>query len=488
VNIVDFIEEQARLRPDAPAILRGDMTLSFARLAGAVRRAAAILAGQGVRAGAVVGTALNTTPLHLVTLLALLRMGAIALPGRPITAAERWREFGARFGLAALVAERAHPGVPQLLTIRPDASWARDYGGGESPAPHHPGGEQLYLIAQTSGTTGPPKAVARTHAGFLALRGRLSELLGVGRESRFLVRMDIQNQVIVLHSLRHLCAGGAVVFADAPLESAFRAIERHGATHTIISPFILCQWLAALARPHAPFASLAHLIVAGGELPGALVREAEERVSPNLVNMFGSVEMGVGALGDRATRARYPGSAGRLVPWLEAQAVDDEDRPLPPGESGRLRFRGESVVTSYHGPEAGSRSADGVFRDGWCYTGDVGRVTAERILHLEGRADDEINLGGPKLQAREVEAILAGHPDVLEAAAFALGAETGQARLMAAVVPRGRFDAAALRRHYAERGGALPELLTPVRVQELPRNAMGKVLKQELKARFARGG
>ena len=198
---------------------------------------------------------------------------------------------------------------------------------------------------------------------------------------------------------------------------------------------------------------------------------------------YGTTETGTLARADRELRRRYPGCAGRLVPWIEAQAVDDEDRPVAPGRSGVLRYRGEGVAHGHFGSSASS-----TFRDGWCYPGDIGRVTDERIIYLEDRVDDRINLGGPKYSASAIEAALSAHPDVLEAAVLGITSAAGAIELVAAVVARhDRLDADALRRHCVSHKVA-PASMRVVRVEELPRSELGKLMKAELRQRLAGRG
>src|SRR6185436_651585 len=139
-------------------------------------------------------------------------------------------------------------------------------------------------------------------------------------------------------------------------------------------------------------------------------------------------ETGLTALGDPQLRRTRPDVTGRLAPWIEAQAVDESDRPLPDGEGGILRYRSPHFVREYYDdPEASARA----FRGGWFYPGDIGTV-AGRLLTLHSRVDDVINLGGLKVNPNSVEAVLVQHPGVAEAGVFATARANGTARLTAA--------------------------------------------------------
>jgi acyl-coenzyme A synthetase/AMP-(fatty) acid ligase len=153
--------------------------------------------------------------------------------------------------------------------------------------------------------------------------------------------------------------------------------------------------------------------------------------------------------------------------------VDDEDRVLPAGEPGHLRVQVACMARGYFGPDAEERSR---FRGGWYYTRDVGRLTPEGLLFVEGRSDDILNIGGRKVLPSALEAWLEEFPGVREAAVFL---RPGSERLEAAVVAAEGLDVAALARFAAEK----LELLAPVRFHQvpgLPRNAMGKLQREKL--------
>jgi acyl-CoA synthetase (AMP-forming)/AMP-acid ligase II len=197
------------------------------------------------------------------------------------------------------------------------------------------------------------------------------------------------------------------------------------------------------------------------------------------------------ALADPQTMAQHPDAAGRFLDWVEAQVVDEHDRPLPEGQSGILRLRGEGVAQGYYGIAPDDHAQRG-FRDGWCYPGDMARIASGRLLYIEGRIDDIVTLGGPKINVAAIETLLASHPGVREAAVFGTSGSLGKQFLVAAVVADESVGLAALARHYRDGGGKHGDILRLVRVPRLPRNAAGKVLKQELRqhirARMRRPG
>jgi acyl-coenzyme A synthetase/AMP-(fatty) acid ligase len=412
-----------------------------------------------------------------VTLLALARMGAVSVAVHPLMPKARKQGTIAEYGVAAVVSNRAQPdvdGVPWIAQDDSPLDEGRDAWRGDAEAR---GGDWPCRIGLSSGTTGTrPKGVLRTHAQILGLALLQQTIVDMGPAARFLVMMDLNLTAHLLRVLRHLLAGNAIVFPRSQRDTAglFETIDRHAVTHTMVSPIIVSHWLRELTEGQLRIPGLEHLTISGGRVPLALQQEIREKITPNLYVSYGSTEAGAIALAGPELLLRYPDSVGRSVPWGRVQIVDEEDRPVPAGRSGIVQFQGLYAADGYYrNPELSAK----VFRNGWVYPGDVGHQLADGALVLEARVDDVINIGGVKIDPAGVEDALAGHPDVVEAAVFVAGRE----RLYAAVVTRGAFDEQALIAHCRDRVGPMaPRAI--VALQELPRNAMGKVLKHELTA------
>lgn len=482
MNLFDSIEQQARTRPLAAAIIDGDVAMTFGELAAASIRAAALLARQGIAPGAVVGLATMSSWLHVVLTLALARLGAISL-SMPTTAApaEQRPQVARDFGVRAVLAEGAEAGFDPAPVIVIDALALRAAARSGETAPQSVAAdERAWRICLTSGTTGPRKGIVMCHAQFTRVSALRASSLKVQGGSRFLSRLGLVTSAVLKRTLAHLFAGGTVVAHYGELVPLFDTIDALAVTHLYASPAVVHNWLAHYPAGRAPFARVAHFAVGGGRLPPALAEQAMARLTPNIHVSYGSTETGVIASADPQTLRRAPDSVGRVLPWVTVEIVDDAERPLPAGETGRVRVRGDEVASGYYGgQEAGGTGKN--FRDGWFYSGDLGRLTPEGLLYVEGRGDDVINLGGPKVNARVIEDALSLHAGVAEAAVFAVTMPEGTG-VVAAVVPRGPFDETELQRHLRSRG--ITRELRIVAVASLPRNDMGKVLKHELAGRL----
>jgi acyl-CoA synthetase (AMP-forming)/AMP-acid ligase II len=197
----------------------------------------------------------------------------------------------------------------------------------------------------------------------------------------------------------------------------------------------------------------------------------------NLFATYGSTELSPTASAQAHRIARIKGAVGYLLPWVDAQAVDASDRPLKPGEEGLIRMRGHTCVTGYVGNPPGSEL---IFRDGWFYPGDIGRVTEDRLLIIAGREKAVINLGGDKVSPETIEAVLTSFSGVRDAAAFGRPNDLGVEEIWAAVVADGGLNVPALCAHCARQ---LPSEFVPVQVltvAAIPRNAMGRIDRGQL--------
>ena len=477
MNIADLIASQARLRPDAPALISGSAKLSFAQLHAAVERGASLLAAEGLGPDDTVGVALGFTPVHVVALLALARLGAVWVQVPVNEDAAKRRAIAQQFKVSAIVAFEKAAGVEGCgLVLCDPALWMR-----KAPAAPHPGasgGERPWCLMLSSGTTGTPRAVVGTHAQAIRLAELQARLVGVQPEDRFLCCVSPVLAASQMRLLRHLLSGSAVVF-DTGRELA-RAIDRHRITHTFVTPVLLESWIKNYRPRMASLKSMRHFASGGGATTAAMGAAFMEKVTPNFFVNYGTVETGMAALADPATHRRHPASIGRVVPWLQAQVVDERDQPLPPGQSGALRFRGDAIASGYFPPDTATLETAKAFRTGWFYPGDIARIDPEGIVTIEGRADDVVNIGGAKVSMAEIERIFAEHPDVIEVAAFRTASPQGWDVLMAAVVVRGAADEEALLEYGRARLGSARAPTRIFRVDALPRNAMGKIARREL--------
>lgn len=480
-NVTDGLARQAAERPWAVAVLQGGKVIHYRTLEETVRRAVSWLARHGVRKGQVVGLSMVGPLPHLIVALALARMGAIQLalaPREPIAARRRIASLA---GATLLVSNQADAGDTGLAVLKPAAGWLEGAATAASGA-GAAGGEDPWLVCQSSGTTGEPKLFHLTHDDAIAReRRRNATRSGFRPDDVFhtAVTLDFSGNKLLL--LNCLSRGGCLVL-DRPKDGAelIRLLDARRVTYLQITPPQIASLLSRLPGQGVRFPHLRAVRVGAGASSEELRRSILERFSPNLFIAYGTNDAGSLAVADPETLTTHPGTVGTMFEGVRWQVVDEEDRPVAPGTPGRLRVAGPGVVRGYLDAAQTARS----FKDGWFYPGDIVSADSNGRLTFHGRADDMMNLDGINIFPAEIEQVLLGHPAVAEAAAFPLRVKGDRDLPMAAVVLRGAAEEGELAAFCREELGVRAPWRVLV-VPELPRNAVGKVLRRELSARMA---
>ena len=335
----------------------------------------------------------------------------------------------------------------------------------------------------TSGSTGVPKVTLRTHAQQWHRCLSYSIDSGVSALDCYLGVLDIGLNTGRNQCLAQIMAGGTVVISHArTLADLVAEIERHKVTWTYIVPAQLRR-MARAATGRAPLLPQLRLLMTGAApLYGAERRAVVERISPRLSIQYGANDCGRFTTLAPEEVLAYPESVGRPHVGVEAQVVDDQHRPVPPGTVGLIRFRSAGYPTGYYrDPEATARG----YRDGWFYPGDLAAIDENGYVYLKGRADDLINYAGLKINPLEVEAALLAYPGVLEAAVIGWRRGSEQ-HPIGLVVSQAAIDEAALKAFLREHIASHKVPHRILRIVELPRNAMGKIDKPALERHLQR--
>ena len=478
MNVADSLDRWAREKPRAVALVDRTRIIDFRGLDGAVWRTAARLAAEGLRPGHRVGLSLpDNSVFGPIVAFALARLGAPWML-MPTTDPPAFRlALARRFGLAGVIGEDTArlDGMP---SFRPDPDWLTPGEPGACAA----GDDAPFRIGLSSGTTGLPKAVVRTHRDQIrqwqAGRRRIT-----GPAGRFLTLTSLQLNFGLGYALQTLDGGGSVHLVPLPIRFAeiCAVLDREDISHLAVTPTLARDMLSHLADDKPRFPGLRNLVLSTMGAPEALRREIRRRITPHLVICYATNESGYVTSADAAAQIAAPETVGRPVDDVEVEIVDDRGGPLPSGQVGLVRLRGPALPTGYIDDPAATAAA---FRDGWYYPGDLGFLSAEGALFLASRADDVINYDGTKIYPAEIEAALLEHSAVAEAAAFPLAAEGYRQIPAAVVILREPVAAAALLAFCREKlGPRAPRIIHPF--ARLPKTATGKVLKRELAQRLA---
>jgi 2-furoate---CoA ligase len=348
----------------------------------------------------------------------------------------------------------------------------------------------LSLILYTSGTTGRPKGVPRTHRNHVA--GALAHALQCRYEwgERTLGVMPLYH-TMGIHSLTSMAAvnGCYVCQPDWSAAGALRLITDERLTALYLIPTLYWELVHAPDLGRTDVASVRKLAFAGAPMLAALAEACAKAFAPEVfVNHYGSTEIYTFAV--RPDAHARPGSAGwpgihsalRVVTASADRRVGP-DEVVPPGEKGEIiasLASDEAFAGYWRRPDADARA----LREGWYFTGDMGHLDADGELHVSGRVDDMIISGGENIHPVEVEEVLARHPLVADVAVVGEPDEKWGERVVAFVVPRpGALSAEALDRHCR----AAPDLASFKRprriafVTEIPKTASGKILRRLLR-------
>ncbi len=492
-NIVSTFYAREKDHGAKPAIIwNGEARCTFAQLPEQVGRYRAALAKLGVVRGDRVMVKTDNSPEFAFTYLAVLASGAIFVPMNPAyTAAE-----------VALLIEDAEPAllvhaaqtpVPDVgqdgvvrATLNADGTGSLVSLAAECEADirvEPVEASDLAAILFTSGTTGRPKGAMLTHGNLQSNVAALYEAWAFSSDD------------VILHSLPLFHAHGLFVCLHLGLYS--------GATLRMLAKFDAAKVIADLAKvsvfmgvptfysrlldtPEFTRDAVAgvRLFISGSAplLPSAF-SAFEERTGHRILERYGMTETVMITSNAYAQAGRLPGTVGFALPGVSVRVVDGDRAAMPLGEVGEIEMKGPNLCAGYwRRPEA---TAESFYPDGYFRTGDTGFLDAEGRLTIAGRSKDLIISGGYNVYPAEIEMLLAEAPGVQDVAVFGVPhPDFGEAVMAAITITGADYDAGAMQKLIAERMAKFKQPKQVHVLEAFPRNAMGKILKQDLRERY----
>ncbi|MDA0566301.1 AMP-binding protein [Streptomonospora sp. S1-112] len=508
------LREGAARHGDRLALVDGADRLSYADLDTCVDRVAAGLAALPVRAGERVLLQLPNRAEYVVTLFALVRIGALPVLALPSLGPAEVESLVRTSGACALVVAQGRgradprpaaariaaeaPSVRRLIVVGDPGdtgglAWdALLEAGAAPPAADAGSAEEPALLLLSGGTTGTPKLIPRTHADYGYNARASAAACGVGADAVYLAVLPAAHNFTMVSPgiVGTLATGGTVVLSPDPSPTtAFGLVEREGVTITALVPALVPAWLEEAGRTAHDLGSLRVLQVGGSRLDDATARRVGPALGCRLQQVFGMAE-GL----NNYTRLDDPDDVvcttqGRpLSPADEVAVVDEDGRPVPPGTPGELLTRGPYTIRGYY--RARELDALRFTPDGFYRTGDLVVRTERGDLVVVGRVKDQVNRAGEKIAAVEVEEHLLGVPGVAAAAVVGAPDPVLGERSVAFVVARG----AACPGREEVRAALLARGVAPFKVPDevravpaLPLTGVGKVDKRPLRERAAEG-
>lgn len=481
-TLTQLLARQAAARPAAPALVGDQEALDYAALqAQAGRLAASLAGGHGIVRGDRVAWLGANEPAQVALLFALARLGAVLLPLNHRLAPAEWQAQWAECTPRLLVHDTAFAPAAQALAqavaapavgARALAAQVAGPGGADEPTG---GADDPVLLVYTSGTTSRPRAAVHTQAMLLANLRAAAQVQGLAPTDTVLTALPLFHVGgLCIQTLPALGVGARVLLHPRfDAGAVLAAIARERPSLTLQVPATLAALVAHPDWAGTDLRSLRAIWAGSSLLPEALVRAVLARGVP-LCNVYGATETGPFsiALPPEQAAARM-GACGWPAPGVQVRL----HAPNAAGE-GELWLRGPALVRHYW-PALPACDAEG-----WFHTGDLATVAADGCHTITGRAKELIISGGENIHPAQIEEALLAHPAVRECAAFGLpDARWGEVVAVALVLHPGRDPGdEALREHLAGRIARfkLPRLW--LRVQALPRTALGKLQRGALAA------
>jgi acyl-CoA synthetase (AMP-forming)/AMP-acid ligase II len=495
LELARLIHRHARYRGDAPAVVFGHERLTYRQFWERVARVGNMLRALGIGPGDKVATVAGNS-LELLTIYwAVPSIGAVLVPLSPLLMREGLASLLQGSDARCLIAQSTMlPVLREMAGQLPEhvlIMEGGDTGFGDYPklsaaqpadmAPAEVKHDDLFNIMFTSGTTGVPKGIMHTHMTRSMYATLMGQSFRMTPESRTMHGGAIVfNGAFVTMIPTFYLGGTYVLLGQFDAEEAIATIERERITHTMLVPAQIVAILGAKGYDPARLDSLECILSLGAPL----MRQDKERLSRELprrlYELYGLTE-GFATILDRDDVVRKAGSVGVPPAFYRMRIERPDGSECAVGEAGEIVGRGPIIAAGYYKrPDLTAQA----WRDGWLHTGDVGYVDDEGYLHLVDRMKDMIDSGGVKVYPRDVEEVVARHPDVREVAVFGVPHEKWGETPIAAVILRAgaRVTAEELRAWINERVAArFQRVSAVVLLDDFPRSTAGKTLKREMR-------
>jgi crotonobetaine/carnitine-CoA ligase len=496
LTVTQLLEDRAGKSPDVTALWLDDVPYTFADLDRRSRASASALLALGVQRGESVALFLESCIELVDVWLGCASVGVVSVPiniaNRGDFLTHQLRDSSAVVVLAdsstadavqAIASEL--PDLRQVLVVGED-----DLAGDPNarrPDDAQPTWNEPACILYTSGTTGPSKGVLVTQHYLVTAARIVADAYGLTPSDVTYGAVPLFHFSGMLGSVLAAVVAGssAVVDRRFSVSATWDRVRRYNATGVIaVGSMILMLW--NLPEDNDPKLRL----LAGAPIPAELHDRIQQRYGCGIVTMYGMTEAFPLAVWN-VTDDAVPGSAGRVSTLFDVRIFDDDDAEVAVGEPGEIVCRSRAPHVMFEGYHRNAEATVAQWRNGWFHTGDFGRIDADGVLWFVDRKKDAMRRRGENISSFEVEQSVLKHPAVADVAAHAVPSEFGEDDVKICIVLRAPEDGVvrepvtheALYEHCVER---MPRFAVPRYIEivdDLPRNAVGRVLKYVLRER-----
>ncbi len=505
LDIASLVHLHARARPAHPALIQDDIHLDYAGLDALLDRIAAALQREGLQPGATIAICAGTSIEYAAVFLGALRAGLAVAPLAPSSTAPAIAAMVTDAGAAVLFIDASNAQALQPVRSRIGAAWVslddcaegkrfKDWlaAPGAIPAAVAPDPDAPFNLIYSSGTTGTPKGIVQSNM----MRWRQWQRAAAydyKPDCVTIVSTPLYSNTTLVSFLPTLAVGGtAVLMAKFEAKRFLELAQQHRATTAMLVPV---QYARIMASPEFERYDLSHFrakFCTSAPFSASLKADILRRWPGRLIEYYGMTEGGGTCVLEASLHPDKLHTVGRPAPGHDIRLIDDQGHELLPGATGEVVGHSEGIMTGYHNQPA--RTAEAEWHDGagrrFIRTGDIGRFDEDGFLILMDRKKDMIISGGFNVYPSDLEAVIAAHTAVLEAAVVGVPSERWGETPVAFVVARERNVpqlAKTLLDWTNTQVGKTQRLAAVELVDTLPRSAIGKVLKRELRDAYRDG-
>ena len=488
----------ARRTPNAAAVIDDFGEMTFKELDDAANAVANGLLAKGIKGGDGVAILARNHRWFLVSVYGAAKTGARIILLNSEFSGPQIKEVSEREGGKLIIyddeytkaVQAAEPELGKLraLGINPDKpdepsgtdETLEDLIARTGSAPPPKASKHSSIIILTSGTTGTPKGANRSAPPSLAPIGGVLSAVPFKANEVTSLPAPMFHALGFLHATIAMMLGSTLVLRRRFKPATVLAdIEKHRATAIVVVPVMLSRMLDELDKtsPKPDLSSLRIVFVSGSQLGAELATRALKELGPVVYNLYGSTEVAYATIARPQDLSKNPATVGPVVKGMKVKILDDNGNELPQGEVGRI-FVGNFFPFQGYTGGGGKQIIDGLLS-----SGDVGYFDEDGLLYVSGRDDEMIVSGGENVFPAEIEDLVGGHPEVVEATALGVEDKEWGHRLRCFVVKveGSSIDEDTIKTYVRENLARYKVPREVVFIEELPRNPTGKILKRELR-------